>query len=143
MNRTEQLALGEGQATGASVDQSHLWKSLWALKVVPKVRGFWWRVLRGILPDEKTLHYRHIRDVSLCKVCQAKEEDLEHALIHCTHARQFWEEARLALDIKLPRLHPSSWASDILCGSIFNGKERATIITIMWSIWSFSQQVDT
>ncbi|KAE8777961.1 Alanyl-tRNA synthetase [Hordeum vulgare] len=136
MNRNEQQALGEGPDTRNSVDQSHMWKALWSLKVVPKVRVFWWHVMRDILLDEKTLHYRHIRDVSLCKLCRAHEEDLEHAIIHCSHARQFWDEARLVLDIKLPRLHPSSWAGDILCGSMFTDKEQATIITIIWSIWS-------
>ncbi|KAE8797985.1 Alanyl-tRNA synthetase [Hordeum vulgare] len=136
LNRNEQQALGEGSGTGTSVDQTHMWKALWSLKVVPKVRVFWWRVMRDILPDEKTLQYRHIRDVSLCKLCRAHEEDLEHALIHFSHARQFWDKARLVLDVKLQRLHPSSWAGDILCGSMFTTKERATIITIMWSIWS-------
>ena len=116
MNHNEQRALGEGPGTGTSVDQTHMWKAPWSLKVVPKVRVFWWRVMRGILPDKKTLHYRHIRDVSLCKLCQAQEQDLEHALIHCSHARQFWDEARLVLDIKLPRLHPASWAAIFYVG---------------------------
>ena len=58
-----------------------------------------------------------------------------HALVHCSHARSFWEEARLLFEISLPRLHPNTWACDILCESRFTDKDRATIITVMWAIW--------
>ncbi|KAE8800936.1 Alanyl-tRNA synthetase [Hordeum vulgare] len=136
MTHKEQSAQVEGQVSDASVAQTHLWKLLWALKVVPKVRVFWWRVLQGILPDESTLEYRHIRDTSLCKLCLLADEDLEHALIHCSHARSFWVEAQALLDFQLPTLHPDSWRKDILTDPRFSPKDRATIITIMWSIWS-------
>ena len=63
------------------------------------------------------------------------DEDLMHALMHCSHARRFWEEARLLFDIRLPRLHPNIWARDILCEPSFTEKDRATIITVMWAIW--------
>ncbi|KAE8801078.1 Alanyl-tRNA synthetase [Hordeum vulgare] len=132
----EQSAQVEGQVSDASVAQTHLWKLLWALKVVPKVRVLWWRVLRGILPDESTLKYRHITDTSLCKLCLLVDEDLEHALIHCSHARSFWVEAQALLDFQLPTLHPDSWRKDILTDPRFTPKDRATIITIMRSIWS-------
>ncbi|KAE8789864.1 Alanyl-tRNA synthetase [Hordeum vulgare] len=114
MTHNEQLAQVEGQVTDASVAQTHLWKLLWALKVVPKVRVFWWRVLRGILPDESTLKYRHIKDTSLCKLCMLADENLDHALIHCSHARTFWVEAHALLDFQLPTLHPDTWRKDIL-----------------------------
>ncbi|KAE8804669.1 Alanyl-tRNA synthetase [Hordeum vulgare] len=126
----------EGQVLGTSVEQNHLWKMLWSLKVVPKVRVFWWRVMRGILPDEATLKYQHIRDTSLCKLCQLAEEDLEHALMHCSHARRFWVEAQALLDVHLPALHSVSWRKDILSDPSFSQKDRATIITIMRSIWN-------
>jgi ribonuclease HI len=63
------------------------------------------------------------------------EEDMRHALITCSHARRFWEEARSWLDIELPRLHPNTWAKDILCDQRFTDQDRAKIITVMWSIW--------
>ena len=63
------------------------------------------------------------------------DEDLMHALVHCSHAKRFWEEARLLFDINLPRLHPNTWARDILCETRFSENDRATIITVMWAIW--------
>ena len=102
---------------------------------MPKIRVFWWRVLRGILPDEATLSARHIKDSSVCRICSATNEDLMHALIHCSHARRFWDEAQLWFDFRLPNLHPDTWSRDILCDPRFTDQVRAKIVSVMWSIW--------
>jgi hypothetical protein len=135
VNQKERSALEEGMVIGTSDTKQQMWTSLWKLKVVPKVRVFWWRVLRGILPDECTLKYRHIKELGRCNICMAMDEDLMHVLIKCSHARRFWEEAEVYLDVHLPRLHPQSWAKDILCDQQFTDQERAKIIMVMWSIW--------
>ena len=124
MNQKERHALEEGTVTGASKSEQQMWTSLWKLKVVPKVRVFWWRVLRGILPDEATLKHKRIKPLSLCNVCLAKEEDLMHALVSCSHARRFWDEAPTWFGFRLPRLHPATWARDILCDDRFSDHVR-------------------
>ena len=58
-----------------------------------------------------------------------------HALIQCSHARRFWDEACAWFGLWLPRLHPCSWARDILCGDRVKEDDRGKIITIMWTIW--------
>lgn len=63
------------------------------LMVMPKVRVFWRRVVRGILPDECSLQHCHIKESNTCRVCFAMEEDLMHALLHCSYAKRFWAEA--------------------------------------------------
>jgi hypothetical protein len=136
MTRNEQSALAEGMITGSSVCEKQLWDRLWKLKVVPKVRVFWWRVLRGILPVEQTLQYRHITTLARCKVCFAADEDMRYALLRCTHAMRFWSEARVLLDVKIPDLHPVTWAKDVLIDPIVPEEDRAKVITIMWAIWT-------
>jgi hypothetical protein len=135
VNQKERAALDEGTVTRTSENEQQMWTSLWKLKVVPKVRVFWWRVLRGILPDECTLKCRHVKESSRCNICLAMDEDLMHALIKCSHARRFWDEAGIWLYVHLPRLHPQTWAKDILCDQQFYDRERAKIVTVMWSIW--------
>ena len=98
-------------------------------------------MLCGILPDEATLNHRHIVDVRQCNVCRSMEEDLKHALMHCTHSKHFWEEACAWFGLRLPRLHPDSWARDILCDSGFTDDDRAKITTIMWSIWHSQNRI--
>jgi hypothetical protein len=132
----EHLALAEGTITGTSISEKRLWNKLWKLQVVPKVRVFWWRVLRGILPVEKSLQYRHITMLARCKICLDADEDMRHTLLKCTHARRFWDEARVLLDVKVPKLNPSTWAKDVLCDSIIRDDERGKMITVMWAIWT-------
>jgi hypothetical protein len=137
----ERAALDEGSDMGTSMENDQMWRYLWELKVLPKVRVFWWRVLRGILPDLVTLNRRHIKEIPRCEVCFAADEDLMHALISCSHAQMFWEEARKVFDLKLPRLHPKTWSKDIVCDQMFSENQRCTIISIMYSIWSSRKRI--
>ena len=136
VTRDELRALEEGTVVETSGSEKQLWTALWKLKVIPRVRVFWWRVLRGILPDYATLHYRHSRTTSLCDLCKAMNEDLMHALVLCSHAKAFWTAAKEVLGIKLPRLHPHTWARDLVVDTMFSDSERCKIITIMYSIWT-------
>lgn len=44
---------------------------------------------------------RHIRQIGLCKICMAMDEDLEYALLKCSHAKSFWNEAQLLFEFHL------------------------------------------
>ena len=68
--------LGSSQAAGSSTDNSDTWTRLWKLRVQPKIRVFWWRVLRGILPAFGELSRRHIMDMVGCAMCGNEEESL-------------------------------------------------------------------
>jgi hypothetical protein len=115
--------------------EEELWKKLWKIKVVPKVRTFWWRVLKGFMPDYATLSRRHIKEESIYEICKSTTEDVKHALIECSHAKLFWEAVKEILNLKLPRLHQDTWTKDIICDSIISEEDRPKIITIMYSIW--------
>jgi hypothetical protein len=134
--QSEEARNNKGYAVSSSENDTDLWRRLWKLPVVPKVRVFWWRVLRGILPDYRTLSRRHIMDNSTCALCKAESESVMHALIECSHAKKIWEAAKEILLVKLPKLHPVTWAKDILCEYFFNQHEKAIITSVMYSIWS-------
>lgn len=141
VTQKERSALEEGTTTGTSGNDHQLWKALWKLNVIPKVRAFWWRILRGFLLDESTLKHCHIANIGRCKVCLAMDEALKHDLIHCSHGKRFWQEACTWFGICLPRLHLDSWARDITCDSRFTDDDRAKITAIMWSIWHSSNRI--
>ena len=92
--QNELRALEEGTVVGSSSSEQQLWIALWKLKVIPKIRVFWWRVLRGILPDSVTLKNRHIKPLARCEICTSMDEDLLHALVHCPHAKKFCDATR-------------------------------------------------
>jgi hypothetical protein len=53
--------------------------------------------------------------------------------MECTVARCFWEQARVDVGVKLPKLQPAMWAKDLM---VFGtARESAFIICRMWSLW--------
>ena len=42
-----------------------------------------------------------------------------HALVHCSHAKSFWEATKEVLGLKLPRLHPDTWSRDLVVDIMF------------------------
>ncbi|KAF8711610.1 hypothetical protein HU200_029063 [Digitaria exilis] len=69
--------------------------------------------------------------------CGVKEETIKHVLILWTARLQFakilWEQAKGITGVKLPSLHPTTWARDLLF--IGTARERSVIICGMWSLW--------
>ena len=125
-----------GGCPSSSSDKKDVWRLNWKLEVVPKVRVFWWRVLKGIMPDFSTLSRRHVKEESICGICKAATETLLHALTECPHAKLFWTALKDVFKVKLPRLHPGTWSADILVEPWFTGREKAIVTTVMYTIWS-------
>lgn len=59
-----------------------------------------------------------------------------HDLVHCSHAKSFWNTPKEILGLKLPRLHPETWTRDLVVDTMFNEPDRCKIITIMHAIQS-------
>jgi len=116
---------------GTSGDDT--WRRIWKLDVPPKVKVFWWRVIHEFLPAKQVLHRRHIEPVATCDTCGSQDESIRHVLMGCTIARMFWEQTKELTGVKLPSLHPETWAQDLLV--LGTAKERAIIICGMWSLW--------
>ncbi|KAF8653152.1 hypothetical protein HU200_062598 [Digitaria exilis] len=117
---------------GQSNDDS--WKRIWKLDVPPKVRVFWWRVIHEFLPAKHVLHKRHIELEAHCETCGASEESIKHVLSECTIARIFWEQTKDMTGVKLPFLHPDTWARDLLV--MGTPRDPAVICCGMWSLWT-------
>jgi hypothetical protein len=39
------------------------WKKLWKMRIPPKVRNYWWRVIKGFIPCRSVLEARHIEKI--------------------------------------------------------------------------------
>ena len=113
-----------------------IWKKLWKLSVPPKIKCFWWRVLRGFLPVREVLHKRRLEAQSTCTDCGAKDESIFHALSECTFAKLFWKSFKGVCHIKFPSLHPDTWARDILDCSLCPANEVCAILCGLWSVWT-------
>jgi len=128
------LAEPDMQEFGGSGDNS--WKILWKLKVPPKIKVFWWRVLNEFIPTKNILNRRHIEPVGFCEWCGSERETIKHIFMDCSTARGFWREVKALTGVKLPPLHPLTWASDILRDEVCSERDRCVIIIGMYALWT-------
>jgi hypothetical protein len=112
-----------------------IWKSLWRPSAPPKVKTFWWRVFNNFMPCREVLHKKHIERMPTCGACGAQSESAMHALLECEWAKIFWNEVHSLTGVKIPNLHPRSWASDLTDGSFLNEKDTCMVLCGMWAIW--------
>jgi hypothetical protein len=63
---------------------------LWKLPVPPKVRCYWWRVMKRFVPARQILKERHMDHLGFCEACGVPEETIQHALFSCTWAKIFF-----------------------------------------------------
>lgn len=125
----------ESKEPSSSEHGEAIWKALRKLQVQPKIRIFWWRVIKNFLPTSAELKRRHVSEEACYPMCGISEESLFHAFIHRDHARLFWKEAASFFDLKLPRLHPLTWKQDLLDASFVKKEYAAVAISVMWAIW--------
>jgi hypothetical protein len=74
--------------------------------------------------------------ISYCKTCGAEEKSIFHAFFECTWAYLFWEELKKVASIKIPVLHPNSWAADLIDGKIIPLAETCVILCGCWAVWT-------
>lgn len=83
---------------------------------------------------------RYCIGVPNCEVCGASEESIKHVLLDCSVAKCFWNEMKALTGIKVPPLHPLTWARDIIDPALVTGKDAAVILCGMWSLWTARNQ---
>jgi hypothetical protein len=76
---------------------------------------------RGVLTD------RHIEQLASCEACGKQVETIQHAFFDCTWEKIFWFDLRAIVGVKMPILHPRSWALDQIDGTRLS-EEHISII---------------
>ena len=75
----------------ASMQTKSLWKRIWKMAVLCKVRNFVWRARRNAIPTNSNLVCCVIED-SICSLCSQSPEDVLHFLWPCPGLTQVWED---------------------------------------------------
>ena len=73
--------------------------------------------------------------MSFCEIYGADRESIKHTLIECTVARIFWQEMRSLSGAKLPRLHPHTWASNIMKPEFCFEHDHNVFCIGMYAMW--------
>lgn len=88
----EETYFGDNSAAGGYGGSAPhpVWRKLWNLKLVEKIKIFVWRCLHNAIPCFSVLANRHVGNVSECPICRGAE-DIKHALFTCSRARAVWK----------------------------------------------------
>lgn len=120
------------------------YKTVWNLKVAPKVKLFVWKALKKALPVGKRLTERHINVDNRCKRC-GTPESITHLLFNCHYTQQVWNLTPLASDFDARGM--------IELGDVWNALSLKTCLPptglvsgqltpwILWAIWKDQNKV--
>ena len=70
-----------------SVDENPVWKEIWRLRLLGKIKIFSRKVLHGVLPCYGVLVGRHIRTHVPCLICVPGPKDIKHCFLDCARAK--------------------------------------------------------
>jgi hypothetical protein len=79
----------EDQAAVNGLD-NRVWKRLWKLSILGKIKIHRWRSLNGLIPCKGILFNRHVIDNAACPLCQTSSEDIKHMMFTCGRAKSIW-----------------------------------------------------
>lgn len=103
-------------SNGLGGKSGNVWKSIWRVRVPPKVRAFIWRLLKGIVPTRMALAKKKVLLPNYdCVFCKAHPESDVHVFLQCDALLEFWLE--LSIDVTPYKHHILSifdWISDAL-----------------------------
>lgn len=85
------------QASSSSI--SMMWKKLWEIKVIPRIKMFLWRACTESLPTRVKLWQRKCMDDPRCILCGEEEESLNHLMLRCIVTRPIWYGSPLRIDV--------------------------------------------
>jgi hypothetical protein len=95
------LSISHNDFTGSSPPSPFsIWKDIWKLQLMDRLRMFLWKIACDILPTTLRLQSilpTYILDIS-CPLCKSGSDSLMHLFFHCHFARVAWRLSRWPLD---------------------------------------------
>jgi hypothetical protein len=118
--------------------QSFPWKKVWRSRAPSKVNFFIWTVALGKILTTDNLRKRRLFVLDWCGMCKRDGESVDHLLLHCPIAQEFWDLAfsMFGLSWVMPRrvmdlLHCWPGLTKQKAGDIW----RLIPNCIMWCLW--------
>ena len=79
----------EGESSSGD-PRSPLWKKLWHLNILPKVRIFAWKMCMNALSTIVNLQRRGVNLCEICPACGKEPKSTLHVLVKCEVAKKVW-----------------------------------------------------
>lgn len=124
--------LRESKEEGVDRSISVFWKSMWKLKVPPKVKDLLWRACSNCLPTKTILRSRHVSIDAVCPYCQSQRETISHCLVECSFAQSCWHQLGIGVQTTVAGSF-ASWLQQNL--HLVNGDKKKELAMLCWAIW--------
>lgn len=112
------------------------WNRLWALKLPPKVKMFFWRLGINCLPLKDNLQKRGILVPLVCEFYHIGVENSWHLFVSCHFAQDCWRNSLMHEMIKSCRQNAESFSELLfLLLAKLDDFEKANFCMILLSIW--------
>ncbi|XP_021834215.1 uncharacterized protein LOC110774005 [Prunus avium] len=117
-----------------------LWNTIWSMKVLPKIKLFFWRAMTNSLPTLKNLFHRRARTSPGCTLCNSGDESAEHAILLCPWSACVWFGIPLNYCVNVQSVTSlDRWllgVTDFL--DLCEGRKKVTLALVgitCWEIW--------
>ncbi|KAL1172601.1 hypothetical protein V6Z11_A05G358800 [Gossypium hirsutum] len=112
-----------------------VWKALWKLDTLPKIRVFSWRVGHEILPTNVKIASIRNGFAKGCQRCGVEAETLLHALKDCPTSREVlslagWSERMVSTKYD----YCIDWLEDMM--RVLDKKAMAYLMVLQWNCWN-------
>ncbi|GJT66702.1 reverse transcriptase [Tanacetum coccineum] len=126
------------EASLSSTPNKSLWKQVWNLKTLPKIRMFWWKACSNALATYENLSRRGCYCLPICPICYTKIETVEHVLFECSWTKVVWFGSSLGLrldNISGPIVSRVQQLLDMVPSNSERIKFHRSLANIAWQIW--------
>ena len=124
---------------GSSPNRSFLWKSIWKVKVPPRVAFFSWTSVLGKILTIDALRKRGLIIADWCCMCKHNGESVDHLLLHCRLALEMWSMVFALFGVQWVMPHT---VLDLFTGWYgFPGQNRCAVVwrivphCVIWCLW--------
>ncbi|XP_008242862.1 PREDICTED: uncharacterized protein LOC103341160 [Prunus mume] len=132
--------LASGSSHSSHFISNRIWKAIWSVRTLPKIRMFLWRCMSNAIPTRVNLFRRKITASPMCGLCDQYEESIEHALLLCPWAQAVWFGSPMTLRIDTQSFSTLDvWLNSILDLRTESKMEKHDLLTMLsfflWEIW--------
>ena len=97
-----------------------IYNKVYKTSVDVKLRWFQMRLLYRILPTNRLLYIKHIKDNGFCNFCNVEEQNLDHLFWDCPFVELFWKYLYTNFVEKLPHAQALKFSKELIIFGIQN-----------------------
>lgn len=130
----------QGKASSSRRIDEQIWKTLWNIKAVPKVKAFLRKAVPNILPVMRNLTMNRVTPNPICSICGMEAETVDHCLLLCEWTNIVWFGSSLSYQVDRRSITTfDAWLLEVLNKTGGNKMKKSRIATkiayVCWQIW--------